>query len=66
MVIELVHNVVAQIEQLIFWLTVALYFVFGVGVVWLIGFIRRHLGMDANSIELRRIRRILENQNSAK
>ena len=66
MVTELVHNVVAQIEQLIFWLTVALYFVFGVGVVWLIGFIRRHLGMDANSIELRRIRRILENQNSAK
>lgn len=63
---EVVHNVVTQIEQIIFWLTVAVYFIFGVGVVWLIGFVRRHLGLDAISTELRRIRRILESQISEK
>ena len=63
---EVVHNIVAQIEQVVFWLTVAVYFIFGVCVVWLIGFVRRHLGLDANSIELRRIRQILESQSSEK
>ena len=57
---EVVQDIVAQIEQVVFWLTVAVYFIFGVCVVWLIGFVRRHLGLDANSIELRRIRQILE------
>ena len=63
---EVVHEIVAQIEQVVFWLTVTVYFIFGVGVVWLVGFVRRHLGLDANSIELRRIRRILESQSSEK
>ena len=63
---EVVHNIVAQIEQIVFWLTVSVYFIFGVCVVWLIGFVRRHLGLDANTIELRRIRRILESQSSEK
>ena len=63
---EMVHNIVSQIEQVIFWLTVTVYFIFGICVVWLIGFVRRHLGLDANSIELRRIRRILEGQSSKK
>ena len=63
---EMVHNIVSQIEQVIFWLTVTVYFMFGICVVWLIGFVRRHLGLDANSIELRRIRRILEGQSSKK
>ena len=63
---ELAHNIIAQIEQVIFWLTVAIYFILGVCVVWLIGFVRRHLGMDANSIELRGIRRVLEGQISEK
>ena len=60
------HEIVAQIEQVVFWLTFTIYFIFGVGVVWLVGFVRRHLGLDANSIELRRIRRILEGQSSEK
>ena len=63
---EVVHNIVAQIEQVVFWLTVIVYCFFGVCVAWLIGFVRRNFGLDAHSIELRRIRRILENQNSKK
>ena len=63
---EVVHEIVAQIEQVVFWLTVTVYFIFGVGVVWLVGFVGRHLGLDANSIELRRIGRILESQSSEK
>ena len=63
---EVVHDIVAQIEQIVFWFTVAVYFVFGVCVIWLIGFVRRHFGLDANTIELRRIRRILEGQRSEK
>ena len=63
---EVIHNIVTQIEQVVFWLTVTVYFIFGVCVLWLLGFVRRHLGLDANSIELRRIRRILEGQSSKK
>ena len=63
---EVIHNVVTQIEQVVFWLTVTVYFIFGVCVLWLLGFVRRHLGLDANTIELRRIRRILESQSSEK
>ena len=63
---EVVNNIVAQIEQIVFWLTVAVYFIVGVCVVWIIGFVRRHLGLDAISIELRRIRRILESESSEK
>ena len=62
---EVVHNLVAQIEQVIFWLTVIVYCFFGVCIA-IIGFVRRNLGLDAHSIELRRIRRILENQSSEK
>ena len=63
---EVVYNIVDQIEQVVFWLNLTVYCIFGVCVVWLIGFIRRHFGLDATSIELRRIRRILEGQNSEK
>ena len=63
---EVVHNLVAQIEQVVFWLTVIVYCIFGVFIAWIIGFVRRILGLDAHSIELRRIRRILENQSSEK
>ena len=63
---EVVHNLVAQIEQVIFWLTVIVYCIFGLCMAWIIGFVRRILGLDAHSIELRRIRRILEHQNSEK
>ena len=63
---EVVNNIVAQIEQVVFWLSVIVYCFFGVCVAWLIGFVRRNLGLDAHSIELRRIRRILENQSSKK
>ena len=63
---EVVHNLVAQIEQVFFWLTVIIYCIFGVCIAWIIGFVRRILGLDAHSIELRRIRRILENQGSGK
>ena len=60
------NDIVAQIDQIIFWLRVTVYLVMGICVVWLIGFIRRNLGLDTHSIELRRIRRLLEGQNSDK
>lgn len=63
---EIVHNIVVQIEQVVFWLTVIFYCILGVCVAFLIGFVRRNLGLDAHSIELRRIRRILESQSSEK
>ena len=59
---ETINDIVAQIEQIVFWLKLAVYLVLGICIVWLIGFIRRNLGLDAQSIELRRIRRILEDQ----
>ena len=63
---DVVHNLVGQIEQVIFWLTVIVYCIFGVFIAWLIGFVRRIIGLDAHSIELRRIRRILENKSAEK
>ena len=60
---EIINDIVAQIDQIIFWLRVTVYLVMGICVVWLIGFIRRNLGLDTHSIELRRIRRLLEGQN---
>ena len=63
---EIINDDVDQIEQIIFWLRVTVYLVMGICVVWLIGFIRRNLGLDTHSIELRRIRRLLERQNSDK
>ena len=63
---EIINDIVYQIEQIIFWLKVTIYLVLGVCTVWLIGFVRRNLGLDMNSIELRRIRRLLEDRNSKK
>ena len=63
---EIINDIVAQIDQIIFWLKVTVYLVMGICVVWLVGFIRRNLGLDTQSIELRRIRRLLEGQNSDK
>ena len=63
---EIINDIVAQINQIIFWLKFTVYLVFGICVVWLIGFIRRNLGLDAHSVELKRIRRILERQTSDK
>ena len=63
---EIINDIVAQIDQIIFWLRVTVYLVIGICVVWLIGFIRRNLGLDTHSIELRRIRRLLEGRNSDK
>ena len=63
---EIINDIVAQINQIIFWLKFTVYLVLGICVVWLIGFIRRNLGLDTHSIELKRIRRILERQSSDK
>ena len=63
---EIINYIVAQINQIIFWLKFTVYLVLGICVVWLIGFIMRNLGLDAHSIELKRIRRILERQTSDK
>ena len=63
---EIINDIVAQIDQIIFWLKVTVHLVMGICVVWLVGFIRRNLGLDTHSIELRRIRRLLEDQNSDK
>ena len=63
---ETINDIVSQIEQIVFWLKLTVYLALGICIVWLIGFIRRNLGLDAQSIELRRIRRILEDQSSKK
>ena len=63
---EIINDIFAQIDQIVLWLKVTVYLVMGICVVWLIGFIRRNLGLDTHSIELRRIRRLLEGQNSDK
>ena len=60
---EIINDIVAQVDQIIFWLKVTAYLVMGICVVWLVGFIRRNLGLDTHSIELRRIGRLLEGQN---
>ena len=57
---EVINEIVAQIDQIVFWLKVTVYLALGICIVWVIGFIRRNLGLDTQSIELRRIRRILE------
>ena len=63
---EVINDIVTQIEQIVFWLKVTVYLVLGISIVWVIGFIRRNLGLDTHSIELKRIRRILEDQISQK
>lgn len=57
---DLLNEFAKQINELIFFLRVCLYIIVCFGVIWVIGFVRRNLGLDAQSIELRRIRRILE------
>ena len=63
---EIINDIVAQINQIIFWLKFTVYLVLGICVVWLIGFIRRNLGLDTHYIELKRISRILERHTSDK
>ena len=63
---ETINDIVSQIEQIVFWLKLTVYLALGICIVWLIGFIRRNLGLDTQSIELRRIRRILEDHSSKK
>ena len=63
---EVINEIVTQIDQIVFWLKVTVYLVLGICVVWIIGFMRRNLGLDTHSIELKRIRRILEDQISQK
>ena len=63
---EVINDIVTQIDQIVFWLKVTVYLVLGIGIGWVIGFIRRNLGLDTHSIELKRIRRILEDQISQK
>ena len=57
---EVINEIVAQIDQIVFWLKVTFYLVLGICIVWIFGFVRRNLGVDTHSIELRRIRRILK------
>ena len=57
---DLLNEFSNQINELIFFLRICVYFIFCFCAIWLIGFLRRNLGLDAQSIELRRIRRILE------
>lgn len=57
---NLLDEFMGQITELIFFLQIFVYFMIGFCIIWVIGFVRRNLGLDAHSIELRRIRRILE------
>jgi hypothetical protein len=61
---EIINDIVTQIDQIIFWLRITVYLLMGICVIWLIGLIRRNLGLDIHSIELSRIKRLLEGQNS--
>ena len=63
---EVINEIIAQIDQIILWLKVTVYLVLGICIVWVIGFISRNLGLDTHSIELRRIRRILDDHFSQK
>ena len=63
---EVINEIVAAIDQIVFWLQVTVYLILGICIVWVIGFVRRNLGLDNHSIELKRIRRILEDQISQK
>ena len=63
---EVINDIVTQIDQIVFWLKVTVYLVLGIGIGWVIGFIRRNLGLDTHSIELKRIRRILEDKKKKK
>ena len=63
---EVINEIVAQIDEIVFWLKVTIYLVLGICIVWVIGLMRRNLGLDTHSIELKRIRRILEDQISQK
>ena len=63
---ESINDFLAQLEEIIFWLKIIFYLVITVIVVWLIGLIRRSAGLDSNSIELKRIRRILEEERKEK
>ena len=63
---ESINDFLAQLEEMIFWLKIIFYLVITVIVVWLIGLIRRSAGLDSNSIELKRIRRILEEDRKEK
>ena len=63
---ELIDDFFYQIEQILLWLKIAVYLIFGLIVIWLIGLMRRSLGIDPNSLELKRIRRLLEQEKKEK
>ena len=63
---EIINGIVAKIDQIAFWLRVIVYLLLGIWIFWLIGFIGRNLGLDSHSTESRRIRHLLEGQNSDK
>ena len=63
---EIINDIVVQIDQIIFWLKATVYLTLSICIVWLVGFIRRNLGLDTHAIELRRIRRLLKGQKSDK
>ena len=57
---EIINDFLFQINEIILWLKIIGYLIFTIIIIWLVALIRRSLGMDSNSIELRRIRRLLE------
>ena len=63
---ETINDIFAQIEQTVFWFKLKVYFVLSICIVWLIGLVKRNLGLDTQSIKLRRIRCILEDPSSNK
>ena len=40
---EVINEIVAQIDQIVFWLQVTVYLILEICIVWVIGFIRRNL-----------------------
>ena len=63
---EIINDFLFQINEIILWLKIIGYLIFTIIIIWLVALIRRSLGMDSNSIELRRIRRLLEEEKKDK
>ena len=60
------ENLLNEITEVLLFLKITTYALVAVSVAWVIYVFRKIVGLDTHSIELRRIRRILEGRSSDK
>ena len=60
--IDAINEIVTHTSQIVLWLKPTLYLILGIFVIWVISIIRRNVGLDNHTIELKPIMHILENQ----